>query len=161
MQISLGSDHAGLALKQEIAMFLTRVGHTVLDRGTSTQASVDYPDFAALVCNDIQSGAAERGILICGTGIGMSIAANKHARIRAALCHDTFSARATREHNDANVLCLGQRVIGPGLALDIVAVWLGTEFVGDKHLRRLEKIALLEQNHSIKSQCQESMRQAP
>jgi ribose 5-phosphate isomerase B len=144
MHISLGSDHAGLALKKEIVRYLECAGHTVLDRGTSTEASVDYPDFAALVCNDIQSGAAERGILICGTGIGMSIAANKHACIRAALCHDTFSARATREHNDANVLCLGQRVIGPGLALDIVAVWLGAEFVGDKHLRRLEKIALLE-----------------
>lgn len=148
MHISLGSDHAGLALKKEIVRYLECAGHTVLDRGTSTEASVDYPDFAALVCNDIQSGAAERGILICGTGIGMSIAANKHARIRAALCHDTFSARATREHNDANVLCLGQRVIGPGLALDIVAVWLGAEFVGDKHLRRLEKIALLEQGQS-------------
>lgn len=154
MQISLGSDHAGLALKHDIALFLARAGHTVLDRGTNTEASVDYPDFAARVCSDIQSGVAERGILICGTGIGMSIAANKHARIRAALCHDTFSARATREHNDANVLCLGQRVIGPGLALDIVAVWLGTEFAGDKHLRRLEKIALFEESQGTKCQCQ-------
>ncbi|MBT9155167.1 MAG: putative sugar phosphate isomerase YwlF [Firmicutes bacterium] len=146
MKISLGSDHAGLALKQEIFLYLKRAGHTVLDRGTSTDASVDYPDFAASVCNDIKSDEAERGILVCGTGIGMSIAANKHAGIRAALCHDTFSARATREHNDANVLCLGQRVIGAGLALDIVAVWLGAEFAGDKHLRRLEKIARLEKH---------------
>jgi len=146
MHISLGSDHAGLDLKREIALLLSRAGHTVHDQGTSTAASVDYPDFATLVCSDIQSGAAERGILVCGTGIGMSIAANKHAGIRAALCHDTFSARAARAHNDANVLCLGQRVIGPGLALDIVAVWLGAGFAGDKHLRRLEKIALLEQN---------------
>jgi len=144
MHVSLGSDHAGLALKKEIVRYLECAGHTALDRGPSTEASVDYPDFAALVCSDIQSGTAERGILICGTGIGMSIAANKHAGIRATLCHDTFSARAAREHNDANVLCLGQRVIGPGLALDIVAVWLGAEFVGDKHLRRIEKIALLE-----------------
>jgi len=146
MIISLGNDHAGVALKQEIALYLMRAGHAVLDRGTNDQASVDYPDFAAVVCNDLTKGEGERGILICGTGIGMSIAANKHAGIRAALCHDTFSARAAREHNDANVLCLGQRVIGAGLALDIVAVWLGAEFAGDKHSRRVEKIALLEQS---------------
>ena len=144
MKISLGSDHAGLALKLEIALFLERAGHAVLDRGTRTEASVDYPDFAALVCNDIVTGEAERGILVCGTGIGMSIAANKHTGIRAALCHDTFSARATREHNDANVLCLGQRVIGAGLALDIVAVWLGAEFAGGKHRQRIDKITSLE-----------------
>jgi len=148
VKISIGSDHGGLQLKREIIKMLLSTGIEVLDRGCDNETSVDYPDFAHLVCSDVQANVASRGILVCGTGIGMSIAANKHAGIRAALCHDTFSARATREHNDSNVLCLGQRVIGPGLALDIVSTWLSHDFSGGRHQTRLNKIAQLEGNSS-------------
>lgn len=151
VKISLGSDHGGLQLKQDILRFLSAQGFETTDRGSFTAESVDYPDFAELVCQDVVAKRAERGILICGTGIGMSIAANKHTGIRAALCHDTFSARATREHNDSNVLCLGQRVIGSGLALDIVAAWLGAGFSGGRHQVRLDKISRIEDK--IKSNC--------
>ena len=144
MKISLGSDHGGLLLKREIMYLLQEKGYEVDDRGCYREASVDYPDYAELVCADVVAGQADRGILVCGTGIGMSIAANKHVGIRAALCHDTFSARATREHNDSNVLCLGQRVIGTGLALDIVSAWLSGEFAGGRHQLRVDKLAKLE-----------------
>lgn len=153
MKVAIGSDHAGLALKTDIARLLQSLGHEVLDRGPFSEASVDYPDFAELVCHDVLRGLAERGILICGTGIGMSIAANKHLGIRAALCHDTFSARATREHNDSNILCLGQRVVGVGLALEIVSTWMGAEFVGGKHKVRIDKIAEIEKRCLAKSNC--------
>ena len=122
-----------------------------MDRGCYTEDSVDYPDYAQVVCADVVGGQAERGILVCGTGIGMTIAANKHVGIRAALCHDTFSARATREHNDSNVLCLGQRVIGSGLALDIVNIWLGGVFAGGRHQARIDKLAGIESKN--KSNC--------
>ena len=137
MKIALGSDHGGFALKREIADWLKEAGHEVLDLGNEGTASVDYPDYADKVCRAVLSGGCERGILICGTGIGMSMAANRHRGIRAALCHDAFTARMSREHNDANVLCLGGRVLGPALALDIVAVWLATAFEGGRHQRRI------------------------
>lgn len=144
MQIALGSDHGGFQLKEKIKQLLDELGIEWKDFGTSSEESVDYPDFAQLVALAVAKGDYHRGILICGTGIGMSIVANKVAGIRAALCHDCFSAQATREHNDSNVLCLGQRVIGSGLALEIVKIWLQTTFVGGKHLRRVQKISTVE-----------------
>ena len=117
MKVSIGSDHGGYELKLEVIEHLKKRGFEVTDVGTDSPASCDYPIYAKKVTEDIQSKNADLGILICGTGIGMSMAANKEPGIRAALCHDTFSAKATREHNDANILCMGARVVGPGLAL--------------------------------------------
>ena len=144
MKIAVGSDHGGIHLKNHIREYLTAKGIEVLDCGTYTEESTDYPDYAAKVCQAINTGEVERGILVCGTGIGIGIAANKIAGIRAALCHDTFSAHACREHNDANILTMGERVIGPGLANDIVAIFMKTEFEGGRHARRVEKIKTLE-----------------
>ncbi len=138
MKIAVGSDHGGLELKNIIVTFLNDIDVEVLDIGCNSPDSVDYPDFAGAVCAKIQAGQCERGILVCGTGIGMSIAANRNRDIRAALCHEAFTARMSREHNNANVLCLGGRVIGSEVALDIVRVWLETEFAGDRHQRRLD-----------------------
>lgn len=140
MKIAIGADHGGFKLKAEIVKLLTEEGFEFKDFGTFSEESVDYPDIALEVARTVQSGEFQRGILICGTGIGIGIAANKLRGIRAALCHDTFSARAAREHNDANILTMGERVIGPGLARDIVRVWLGAEFAGGRHARRVEKI---------------------
>lgn len=137
MKIALGSDHGGFALKREIADWLDQAGHVVVDMGNEGLESVDYPDYADKVCESVLSGDCARGILVCGTGIGMSMVANRHRGIRAALCHDAFTARMSREHNDANVLCLGGRVLGPALALDIVTVWLATAFEGGRHQRRI------------------------
>ena len=137
MKIAVGSDHGGYALKQEVVRYLAGGGHEVNDVGVVSEDSVDYPDFAERVCVEVEEGRSTRGILICGTGIGMSMAANRHRQIRAALCHEAFTARMSRKHNDANVLCLGGRVLGPSLALDIVQVWLETEFAGGRHLRRI------------------------
>lgn len=137
MKIAVGSDHGGYALKQEVVRYLAGGGHEVNDVGSVSEDSVDYPDFAERVCVEVEEGRSTRGILICGTGIGMSMAANRHRQIRAALCHEAFTARMSRKHNDANVLCLGGRVLGPSLALDIVQVWLETEFAGGRHLRRI------------------------
>ena len=137
MNIALGCDHGGFGLKQEILSYLQQAGYAVNDLGCHSEESVDYPDFAERVCAAIGSRKADRGILICGTGIGMSMAANRYHHIRAALCQEPFSARMSREHNDANVLCLGGRVLGTSLALDIVRVWLATEFAGGRHLRRI------------------------
>jgi ribose 5-phosphate isomerase B len=141
MKISVGSDHGGFELKQQVAAFLRQLGHEVFDAGCDALQSVDYPDFAGRVCELVRTGQCERGILICGTGIGMSIAANRYREIRAALCHEGFTARMSREHNNANVLCLGARVIGPALALDIVGQWLETEFAGGRHQRRLDMLS--------------------
>ncbi len=147
MKVAIGSDHAGFPLKQEVLQALQateRIGMAmeVEDLGCYDTKSVDYPDQALAVAQGVASGQYDRGILICGTGIGMSITANKVPGIRAALCHDTFSARATREHNDSNVLCMGARVIGVGPAIDIVKIWLGTDFSHDpRHLRRIDKIS--------------------
>ena len=137
MNIAVGSDHGGFALKSEIVRYLIDAGHEVNDVGCPSEESVDYPEFAERVCAAVLGGQSARGILICGTGIGMAMAANRHRQIRAALCHEPFSARMSREHNDANVLCLGGRVLGPSLALEIVRVWMETGFAGGRHLRRI------------------------
>ena len=149
--IVLGSDHAGVQLKAAIGQFLRERGHEVEDLGTHDESSCDYPDYAEKVGRAVTSGRAERGVLICGTGVGISISANKIPGVRAALCGDTFTARMSREHNDANVLCLGARVVGTGLALDIVATWLGAQFEGGRHQRRLDKIAALEGRPAVPS----------
>ncbi|HZG87322.1 ribose 5-phosphate isomerase B [Paenibacillus sp.] len=145
MKIAIGADHAGYRLKAELLDGIRALGHEVEDFGAHGPESVDYPDFASAVCNQVVAGKADRGILICGTGIGMSIAANKIPGIRCALVHDTFSAKATREHNDTNVLALGERVVGPGLAQEIVTTWLSTEFSqGERHKNRIAKVCSLE-----------------
>lgn len=139
--IAVGSDHGGYELKQEIISYLKEKNLEYKDYGTDSKESCDYPVYAKKVANAIVNGACDRGILICGTGIGISITANKIKGIRAALCHDTFSAQATREHNDANILAMGARVVGPGLALKIVDTFLNTEFSNDeRHIRRIEQI---------------------
>ncbi|MBR4341532.1 MAG: ribose 5-phosphate isomerase B [Lachnospiraceae bacterium] len=140
--IAVGSDHAGFALKQIVMKHLTERGEEFKDYGTYTDASCDYPDFAEVVSQAIIKGEADKGILICGTGIGISIAANRHREIRAALCGDCFSAEATREHNDANVLAMGARVVADGLALKIVDTFLDTPFSnGANHVRRISKLS--------------------
>lgn len=138
MRISLGCDHGGIILKEVIMDLLGELGHEVDDRGCSAGESVNYPEFAKAVCSQVQNGQCQRGILICGTGIGMSMVANRLEGIRAALCHELYTARMSREHNDANVLCLGARVLGPGLAVEVVRTWLGTDFAGGRHLQRLQ-----------------------
>ncbi|MBR1675060.1 MAG: ribose 5-phosphate isomerase B [Eubacterium sp.] len=141
MKIAIASDHGGFALKQEVMEHLKARNVEYIDKGCYSAASCDYPVFAKEVTAAVTSGEAELGILICGTGIGMSIAANKVKGIRAALCHDVFSAQATREHNDANILCMGARVVGPGLALMIVDTFLDTPFSNDeRHIRRISLI---------------------
>ena len=140
MKLVIGSDHGGYALKQEIIQHLQAKGYEIMDIGCESEASCDYPDYAKKACAAIRSGEAELGILVCGTGIGMSMAANKEPGIRASLCHDVFSAKATREHNDANILCMGARVIGPGLALMVTDTFLTTPFSNEeRHLRRIRK----------------------
>ncbi|MGY3748739.1 ribose 5-phosphate isomerase B [Vagococcus acidifermentans] len=146
MTVYIASDHGGVEHKELIKAFLAEKGIAVEDLGVSTTDSVDYPDYAEKVCRKIQESPEDRGILVCGTGIGMSIAANKFQGIRAALVGDCFSAKATREHNDTNVLCLGQRVIGGGLALMIVDIWLNTAFLDQRHQQRLDKISEIEQH---------------
>jgi len=138
VKIAIGCDHGGISLKEEIVAVLKDMGQDVDDRGCYSTDSVDYPDFAKAVCSKVQDGTCDRGILICGTGIGMSMVANRFEGIRAALCHELFTARMSREHNDANVLCLGARVVGPGLAEEIVRTWVSTEFSGGRHLRRIQ-----------------------
>lgn len=146
MKITIGSDHAAVELKEEVKKVLAEFeGVEVKDVGTFG-AAVDYPDIAAAVCADVTSGAADRGIVLCGTGIGISIAANKIKGIRCALCNDVYSAKMSREHNNANVLAMGGRVIGFGHAGEIVRIWLKTEFEGGRHERRVNKIMALEQN---------------
>ncbi|QAZ67559.1 ribose 5-phosphate isomerase B [Solidesulfovibrio carbinolicus] len=138
--VFLGSDHAGLELKTVVAAHLTAAGHTVVDLGPSEAKSVDYPDFAKAVCAKVLETPEACGILICGTGIGMSMAANRIPGIRAALCVNEYLARMTRLHNDANVLCLGERVIGQGLAASIVDAFMDTAFEGGRHQRRVDLI---------------------
>ena len=145
MKLAIGADHGGVELKQEIVKFLQSIKNIeVSDYGTMTRDSVDYPDYGRTVSEAVSQGTVDRGILICGTGIGMSIVANRFPRVRAALCHDNFTARMSRLHNDANVLVMGERVIGRGVALDIVKAWLETEFEGSRHQRRLDKIREIE-----------------
>ena len=147
MRIALGSDHAGLILKQEVINLLQELGHDYHDFGTYEKQSVDYPDYARAVAEAVARGEFHYGILICATGIGMSIAANKVHGIRAALCHEPFSARRAREHNNANVLCLGEAVTGKGLAREVVRTFLETGFSGGRHTRRIDKIAAIEGFH--------------
>ncbi len=144
MRIALGADHAGLELKDRIAAVLTEAGHEVDDLGTYRPESVDYPDFAAKVAREVAGGRAERGILVCATGVGMTMAANKIPGIRAALCNDLYTARFSRLHNDANLLAVGARVVGPEKALDIVDLFMHTEFEGGRHQRRIDKIMELD-----------------
>ena len=148
MKVAIASDHGGFVLKGKILEYLEKKGIEVKDMGTYQCASVDYPEFGEKVALAVVEGGFDRGICICGTGIGIGIAANKVPGIRAALCHDTFSARHSREHNDANVLCMGERVIGPGLAMDIVDIWLSTDFAGGRHAKRVDKITQIEKKYN-------------
>ncbi len=147
MFIAIGSDHAGLEMKTEIIAILKELGHTYADYGTNTTQSVDYPDFGEKVAMDVSTGRAESGILICGTGVGMSIVANKFSNVRASLCNELFSAKMSRLHNDANVLVLGGRIVGKDLAKEIVRTWLTTPFEGGRHANRLKKIMLIEEKN--------------
>ncbi len=148
MKIAIGSDHAGFELKEEIKTYLKELGgHEVIDHGTYDTRSVDYPDFGIKVARSVAKKEVDRGILICGTGIGMSIVAGRFKGVRAALCQDLYTARMSREHNDANILIMGGRVVGKGLAREMVKIWLSTEFEGGRHSKRLEKIEkLMEEN---------------
>lgn len=143
-KIVIGCDHGGLELKNEIVAHLNKRQIEVCDVGTYTAESCNYPDYARVLCKKIQNGECELGILVCGTGIGMSMAANKHRGIRAACCSDTFTARMTRMHNDANVLCLGGRVVGAGLACDMVDLFVDTEYEGGRHASRVAMLADIE-----------------
>ena len=149
MKLAIGSDHAGYKLKEEVTSFLRKQQIEFTDFGTCSLDPVDYPDVGEKVAKSVAAGDFDRGILICGTGIGISIAANKVPGIRAALCSDTFSARSSIEHNNANILALGERTTGPGVAIDIVAIWLSTVFPHeDRHQRRIDKITTIEDNFS-------------
>lgn len=145
MLVAIGSDHAGFDMKREVIAILEELGHEIVDFGTDTPQSVDYPDFGEKVSSAVSCGKVERGILVCGTGIGMSIVANKFPNVRAALCNELFSAKMSRLHNDANILVLGGRIIGKDLAKEIVRTWLTTQFESGRHLSRLRKIGLIEQ----------------
>ena len=150
MRIALAADHAGYQLKDELVARLAGEGHDVIDLGTNSAAPVDYPDSAEAVAGALDRGEAERGIIICGSGAGVSIAANKFPGIRAAVCHDTYSAHQAVEHDDMNVLCIGSRVIGAALAQDIVASFLGATFSGEpRHQRRLDKVLAFERRFSV------------
>ena len=147
MQIGLACDHGGFELKEELKAFLKSLGVEPIDMGSFNEDSVDYPDFGVLVAEKVSRGELEKGILVCGTGIGMSMVANKFPRIRAALANDLYSSRCSREHNDANILIIGGRIVGKELAKEIVKVWLETPFAGGRHKRRLEKIEALEKEN--------------
>ena len=145
MRVAFGADHAGFSLKQNLAAYAKELGHEVLDLGTDSEAPVDYPDYAAAVGRAVVEGRAERGVLICGSGVGASVAANKIPGVRAGLCHDTYSAHQGVEHDDMNILVLGARVIGPELAAELAAAFLRARFSGvERHVRRLEKVKRLE-----------------
>lgn len=152
MRVVLGSDHAGFEMKQNLLNYVRGLGHEVLDAGTNSTAPVDYPDYAEAVAVAVRSGKADRGILICGSGVGASVAANKIPGIRAGLCHDTYSAHQGVEHDDINVLVLGSRVIAAELARELVRSFLRAKFTGeDRHTRRLEKIRKLESRFQERS----------
>ncbi len=149
MKIAIGSDHAGFKLKEVVKGFLISLNYEVVDFGTMSSDSVDYPDFALKVAKEVSRGNFEFGILICGTGVGMSIVANKVKKIRAALCNDLFTSEKAREHNNANILCMGGRVIGDDLAKEIVKVFLATPYASGRHGKRIEKIDKYENNPDI------------
>ncbi len=144
MKVIISGDHAGMTLRNEVKSVLDELGFTYEDVGADCKTSVDYPDYAFPAAERVANGEFDRGIFVCGTGIGISISANKVEGIRCALVHDVFSAKATRQHNDSNILAMGERVIGPGLAREIVQTWLTTEFEGGRHLDRIDKISLYE-----------------
>jgi ribose 5-phosphate isomerase B len=145
MRIAVAADHAGFEMKRDLAAALRAQGHDVLDLGTHSSAAVDYPDCAEAVATALRDRRADRGLIVCGSGAGVSIAANKFPGVRAAVCHDCYTARQAVEHDDMNVLCLGARVIGPALAGDLVAVFLAATFSGEaRHQRRLDKILAIE-----------------
>lgn len=144
MRVAVGCDHAGYALKGLVVDYLKRRGHEVIDEGTFSDESCDYPDFALKVATKVARGEVERGILICATGTGMAMAANKVPGVRAAVANDIYTARFSRLHNDANVLAMGARVIGPGLAQAVLETWMETDFEGGRHEKRLEKVACIE-----------------
>jgi len=144
MIIAIGSDHRGQAIKTRLLAMLAEAGHQGIDCGTDSTEPVDYPDYAAKVAEAVSSGQAQRGILICCTGIGMAMAANKFPGVRACPCHDEMTARLSRQHNDANVLCLSADLLGERMLNRLTEIWLATEFEGGRHARRLEKIAQLE-----------------
>ena len=146
MKLAIGSDHGGFRLKEAIKTYLLAHDYEVTDFGTESEDSCDYPDFALPVAEAVAKGEYDRGILICGTGIGIGIVANKVKGVRAALCHDTFSAEACRNHNDANILTMGERIVGEGLALKSVETFLNSDFEGGRHQRRVDKIKALEEN---------------
>jgi ribose 5-phosphate isomerase B len=149
MRIAVATDHAGFPLKQPIIDELRRLGHDVLDLGTDSEAPVDYPDYAEAAGEAVVSGRAERSVLICGSGVGASVAANKVRGVRSAVCHDTYSAHQGVEHDDMNVLTLGARVIGPALALELVGAFVGAQFSGeDRHVRRLNKVLAIEARYA-------------
>jgi len=145
MTIAIGCDHAGVELKKEILALLNNLQIQYVDYGTDSPASVDYPDFGEKVSETVSSGKMAKGILICGTGIGMSIVANKFSGVRASLCNDLFTARMSRLHNDANILVIGGRIVGKDLAQEIVKTWVSTPFEGNRHCRRLDKITKIEE----------------
>ncbi len=146
MKVGLGSDHGGFELKEEVKKHLEKKGIEFVDYGTYSEESVDYPDYGKKVGEAVVSGDCDKGIVVCGTGIGISIAANKVKGVRCALCSESYSARMTRKHNDSNVLAMGGRVLGVELALDIVDTWLNTEFEGGRHAKRVDKIIAIEEN---------------
>lgn len=149
MKIALGADHGGFELKNEIRDHLENQGYEILDFGTNTKDSVDYPRYGFLVGDAVNNGKADLGIVVCGTGLGISIAANKVPGVRAAVCTETYSARMAREHNNANVLALGGRVTGVGLALDIVDIFVKTPFAGGRHARRVDLISSIEKGERL------------
>jgi ribose 5-phosphate isomerase B len=144
MTIAVGADHAGWTLKESLKAWLLEQGHDVIDFGTHSPDSVDYPDYAAQVGESVAVGKVERGVLVCGTGLGMAIAANKIPGVRAVACNDVLAARMSREHNDANVLAVGGRLLGREAALEILGTWLETRFAEGRHVQRVDKIAALE-----------------
>ena len=147
MRISVGSDHRGVAMRQKIIDLLERLGQEVIDVGADSDEPVDYPDVAAAVARRVSCGEADRGILICGTGLGMSIAANKFPGVRAAPCHDDLTAELSRRHNDLNVLCLSGDIVGEKIVDRLVEIWLETPFEGGRHARRIDKICSMERNN--------------
>jgi len=147
MKVAIASDHRGFHLKEKVISLLKAKGHTVIDDGPSSEASVDYPDFAALVATKVSRGEAERGILICGTGIGMAISANKFPGVRAAACADEVTAELSRRHNDLNVLCLSGDLLSSRVTERLVEIWMDTEFEGGRHARRIDKIGELERQN--------------
>jgi ribose 5-phosphate isomerase B len=153
VKVAVACDHAGFPLKEAVLAVVRKAGHEVVDLGTDSTAAVDYPDFAEKVGRAIQSKKADRGILLCGSGVGAAVAANKMIGVRAGLCHDTYSAHQSVEHDDVNVLALGARIIGPELAFEIVRAYLAAKFTGEeRHVRRLNKILAIERSEASRTQ---------